>query len=194
MILKQDFFFQRTETVAKQVLGKVLYFRNPAGRILSGRIVEAEAYLGICDPACHSFGELKSKRTQTMYLPGGHSYIYLIYGMYYCLNFVTQGENVPEAVLIRALQPVELPDSKPSKKDLQTNGPGKLCRYLGITSKENGLPIWRKESGLWVEDDGFIVKPKSIVATPRIGVDYAAEAAQWPLRFYLKDSPWVSQP
>ncbi|MGZ3748895.1 MAG: DNA-3-methyladenine glycosylase, partial [Pseudobdellovibrionaceae bacterium] len=100
-----------------------------------------------------------------------------------------------EAVLIRALQPVHIPEEIPSRKNMLTNGPGKLCRYLGITHRENGLALWKKKSGLWVEDDeGFKVKPKSIVTTTRIGVDYADKAAQWPLRFYIKDSPWVSHP
>ncbi|HEY8271872.1 MAG TPA: DNA-3-methyladenine glycosylase [Pseudobdellovibrionaceae bacterium] len=194
MILDQEFFFQKTESVAKQVLGKVLCFENRNGQILSGRIVETEAYLGICDPACHSFGNRKTERTKTLYLPGGYSYIYLIYGMYYCLNFVTREENIPEAVLIRALQPVEISEGNLSKKNLLTNGPGKLCRYLGITSKENAIPLWRKNSRLWVEDDGFAMKPRSIITTVRVGIDYAKEAAQWPLRFYLKGNLWVSRP
>jgi DNA-3-methyladenine glycosylase len=113
--------------------------------------------------------------------------------MYHCLNFVTRA-NEPEAVLIRALEPVHHSGDKPRKKDLHTNGPGKLCRNFGITKKQDGLKLWKKRSGLWVEDDGFKVKSKQIVSAPRIGVDYAGEAAAWPLRFYLKDSFWVSRP
>jgi len=194
MILEQDFYFQKTKDVAQQVLGKVLYHKNEKGEIFSGRIVETEAYLGINDPACHTFGGRKTERTKTMYLPGGHSYVYLIYGMYNCLNFVTRTESEPEAVLIRALEPVHHTGEKPAKNHLHTNGPGKLCRHLGITNKENALALWKKRSGLWVEDDGFLVKPKRIFKTTRIGVDYAGEAVSWPLRFYLKDSFWVSRP
>lgn len=194
MILNQAFFLQKTETVAKQALGKILCFRNLDGKILSGRIVETEAYLGITDPACHSFDGRKTERTKTMYLQGGHSYVYLIYGMYNCLNFVTRDENEPEAVLIRALQPVHISEEKLAKKYLYTNGPGKLCRHLGITKNENGIALWKKHSGLWVENDGFEVKPNQVVTTTRIGIDYAGEAAQWPLRFYLKDSSWISRP
>lgn len=194
MILGQDFYFQKTGDVATKLLGKVLYFRNEEKKIFSGRIVETEAYTGIKDPACHTFGNRKTDRTKTMYLEGGHAYVYLIYGMYHCLNFVTRNEGEPEAVLIRALEPVHRSGQKPAKKDLHTNGPGKLCRYFGITKKQDGLKLWSQRSGLWVEDDGFKIKPKQIAKVPRIGVDYAGEAAQWPLRFYLKDSFWVSRP
>jgi DNA-3-methyladenine glycosylase len=194
MILGQNFFFQKTDEAAKALLGKTLHFKNEDGEILSGRIVETEAYTGINDPACHTFGDRKTERTKTMYLEGGHAYVYLIYGMYNCLNFVTRHDGEPEAVLIRALEPVHKLGEKPRKKDLHTNGPGKLCRYFGITKKQDGLPLWKKRSGLWVEDDGFKVKSNQIISAPRIGIDYAGEAANWPLRFYLKDSFWVSRP
>ncbi len=193
MILEQDFYFQKTEDVAKKLLGKILYFKNEDKKLFSGRIVETEAYTGIKDPAAHTFGNRRTERTQTMYLDGGHSYVYLIYGMYYCLNFVTR-KSAPEAVLIRALEPVYLPGERPLRKNLLTNGPGKLCKHFGITKKQDGLKLWKRRSGLWVEDDGFKVKTKQIVSAPRIGVDYAGAAAAWPLRFYLKDSFWVSRP
>lgn len=194
MILNQDFYFQKTEDVAKQVLGKILYFRNDKKEISAGRIVETEAYLGVRDPAAHSFGDRNTNRTKTMYLEGGHAYVYFIYGMYNCLNFVTRDEGTPEAVLIRALEPVHVTGAKPAKKDLHTNGPGKLCRSFGITKEQNGARLWKKSSGLWVEDDGYQVKPQQIVRAPRIGVDYAGEAAQWLLRYYIKESFWVSRP
>lgn len=194
VILNQDFYFQDTTEVAQQLLGKVLYHRKNGVELCYGRIVETEAYLGIADPACHTFRDRKTERTKTMYLPGGHSYIYLIYGMHHCLNFVTRSEQEPEAVLIRALEPVHYSGEKPARNHLYTNGPGKLCRHLGITRKENALPIWKKKSGLWVEDDHFQAKPRRLFKTARIGVDYAGEAAKWPLRFYLKESPWVSRP
>lgn len=193
MIIPQDFYFQKTEKVAQALLGKVMYFRNDAGEVLSGRIVETEAYLGVNDPAAHTFGDRKTERTKSMYLDGGHSYVYLIYGMYNCLNFVTQKEGVPQAVLIRALQPVHISAEKIAKKHLYTNGPGKLCKHFGITRAHNGLKLWDKKSGLWVEDEGFKVSPREIVKTSRIGVDYAGEAALWPLRYYLQNSPWVSR-
>jgi DNA-3-methyladenine glycosylase len=193
-ILPQDFYFNKTEKVAIQLLGKVLYVRTESGEVLSGRIVETEAYLGVKDPAAHTFGDRKTERTKSMYMAGGHSYVYLIYGMYNCLNFVTQEEGTPEAVLIRALQPVHISGEKIAKKHLYTNGPGKLCKHFGITRAHNGLKLWDKKSGLWVQDEDFKVKPSEIVKTSRIGVEYAGEAATWPLRFYLKQSPWVSRP
>ncbi|WP_413289379.1 DNA-3-methyladenine glycosylase [Bdellovibrio sp. HCB337] len=194
MILEQEFYFQKTDIVAERLLGKVLHFKNEEGEVLSGRIVETEAYMGIADPACHTFGGRRTERTSSMYLAGGYSYVYLIYGMYYCLNFVTRTEEEPEAVLIRALEPVHIPGEKPAKKHLHTNGPGKLCRHLGITKKQNALPLWKKRSGLWVEDDGFKTKLQRIHKTTRVGVDYAGAAAKWPLRYYLKESPWISRP
>lgn len=194
MVVKQDFYFQNTSDVAQQLLGKVLYHRKPNEEICCGRIVETEAYLGVEDPACHTFGGRRTERTRAMYLPGGYSYVYLIYGMHYCLNFVTRSEQEPEAVLIRALEPVPHPEEIPAKNHLYTNGPGKLCRHLGITRADNALPLWDKTSGLWVEDDHFKVKPARICKTTRIGVDYAGEAASWPQRFYLRDSPWISRP
>jgi DNA-3-methyladenine glycosylase len=193
MILKQNFYTRDTEQVALECLGKVLVHKDKRGTLHRGRIVEVEAYLGVKDAAAHSFGERRTQRTEVMYLEGGHAYVYLIYGMYNCLNFVTQEADRPEAILIRALEPVPLPKEKVSKNHLHTNGPGKLCRYFDITKDQNGAKLWKKNSGLWVEDDDYKVKPPQIVKAPRIGVDYAGDAALWPLRFYLKDSPWVSK-
>lgn len=193
MILEQDFYFQKTEVVAEKLLGKILFHKKEDGQICCGRIVETEAYLGVEDPAAHTFGGRKSDRNGAMYLEGGHSYVYFIYGMYHCLNFVTRGEGQPEAVLIRALEPVPLSQEKVAKKHMHTNGPGKLCRHFEITRQQNALKLWKKRSGLWVEDDGFKVQPKNVCKVPRIGVDYAGDAAKWPLRFYLKNSAFVSR-
>ncbi|RYZ84125.1 MAG: DNA-3-methyladenine glycosylase [Proteobacteria bacterium] len=193
MILAQDFYIRNTKKVAIDLLGKILYHTNADGVTTSGRIVETEAYMGIKDPACHTFGDRRTARTEFMYQRGGHSYVYLIYGMYSCLNVVTQTEKEPEAVLIRATEPVPRPSEKVPKNLLHTNGPGKLCRHLGITREHNGLKLWKKNSGLWIEEDDYKIKSSNIAKVPRIGVDYAGDAAQWPLRFYLKDSPWISR-
>lgn len=191
MILPQDFYFADTVSVAKSLLGKVLNV-NIGEEKQRARIVEVEAYLGIEDPACHTFEDRRTPRTKSMYLDGGHTYVYLIYGMYNCLNFVTRTHQHPEAVLIRAVQP--LPgEMNPKKKDIKTNGPGKLCKFYHITKEHDGVRLWKKNSPLFVTDDDYRVTPKQIVTRPRIGVDYAAEAAQWPLRFYLKDNPCVSK-
>ena len=192
-VLPQEFYFGKTIHVAKDLLGKTLCHRTPGGKILRGKIVETEAYLGIKDPAAHTFGGRNTDRVKSMYLDGGHSYIYFIYGMYYCLNFVTRIQGHPEAVLIRALE-VQQGEGKIKifQKGLPTNGPGKLCRHFGLTKKEDGLELWKKKSGLWVEDAPKI-KKSDIVTTTRIGVAYAGEAANWPLRFYIKDNPFVSK-
>ena len=190
-ILDQDFYLANTTQVAKDLLGKILCVSHK-GEIHRARIVETEAYLGVKDPAAHSFGDRRTARTETMYMEGGHSYIYMIYGMYYCLNFVTATEGTPEAVLIRGVEPI--PTHHPvKKKDLHTNGPGKLCRFYEIDKSQNGVKLWKKTSPLYVAEDDFKVSPKSIVKAPRIGVDYAGEAALWPLRFYLRDNPFVSK-
>ncbi|HEX7674572.1 MAG TPA: DNA-3-methyladenine glycosylase [Bdellovibrio sp.] len=191
MILPQEFYFEDTESVAKALLGKVLHI-NITGKESRARIVEVEAYLDVDDPAAHTFGDRKTPRTKSMYLDGGHSYVYLIYGMYNCLNVVTRTIDHPEAILIRGVEPLpHHTDIK--KKDLKTNGPGKLCKHYGITREHDGLRLWKKKSALYISDDSFEVSKKQIEIKPRIGVDYAGEAAKWPLRFYLKDNPFVSR-
>lgn len=191
MILPQDYYNQDTTDLAQDLLGKVLHIRTSDGEERA-RIVEVEAYLGIEDPACHTFGDRRTKRTASMYLDGGHSYVYLIYGMYYCLNVVSRTPEHPEAVLIRGLEPIT-GDRPTKKKDLKTNGPGKLCKYYGITKEHDGLRLWKKSSALYISDDDREVKSHEVIACPRIGVDYAGEAAAWPLRFYLKDNIFVSK-
>lgn len=192
MILSQDFYFQDTKTVAKELLGKILHIKIGT-REQKARIVETEAYLGIDDPACHTFNGRNTPRVRSMYLDGGHSYVYLIYGMYYCLNVVTRTSEFPEAVLIRGVEPLEAAPQLMKKKDFKTNGPGKLCKHYGITKDHDGLRLWKKNSELFISDDSHEVKKRGIISVPRIGVDYAGEAALWPLRFYLKDNLFVSR-
>jgi DNA-3-methyladenine glycosylase len=191
MILPQDFYIQETTDLAQSLLGKVLHIQTQ-DKEEKARIVEVEAYLGVDDPAAHTFGDRRTNRTASMYLDGGHSYVYLIYGMYNCLNIVSRTSDHPEAILIRAVEP--LTGAKPThKKDMKTNGPGKLCKHYGITRDHDGLRLWKKSSALYLTDDDYEVDPKQIVACPRIGVDYAGEAAKWPLRFYLKNNIFVSK-
>ncbi|MGE5087285.1 MAG: DNA-3-methyladenine glycosylase [Bacillota bacterium] len=191
IILPQDFYFGDTTTVAKDLLGKLLHIKI-TGKEKIARIVEVEAYLGVDDPACHTFGGRNTPRVKSMYLQGGHAYVYMIYGMYNCLNFVTRTKEHPEAVLIRAVEPIPSVEN-PRKKDLTTNGPGKLCKYYDITRNQDGVALWRKNSPLYVSDDQYKVTRSQIVSRPRVGVDYAGEAAQWPLRFYIKDNPYISK-
>lgn len=172
MKLKRDFYFKPTAQVAQNLLGKFLVHKT-AGKILAAPIIETEAYAGHDDKACHG-SKGPTPRNQVMFGRGGLSYVYLIYGIYHCLNLVTEKENYPSAVLIRAL------------KFPGADGPGKLCREFKIKKEtHNGLDL--EGNILWVEDRGIKIKPSQISAGPRVGVDYAGECAIWPWRFRIKD-------
>ncbi len=194
--LPLSFYRRDTETVARELLGQYLCRRLPDGRLLSGRIVEAEAYLGVTDRACHTFGGRRTPRTETMYANGGVAYVYLIYGMYHCLNAVASHEGEPEAVLIRALAPEQGHDywqeqySK-LKPHQWLSGPGRLCRALHVDKTCNGLSLRSDE--LWIAR-GKKIEAASIISSPRIGVDYAGEATLWPLRFSVAGERSVSRP
>lgn len=183
--LPASFYQRKTEIVAKDLLGKTLCFQPRKNKIFRGRIVETEAYLGIKDRACHTFGGRKTDRVKSMYLDGGFSYIYMIYGIHFCLNVVTRTPEHPEAVLIRALEPLDPPQAK-------TNGPGRLCSAFGLNKNQDGLCLYDPKSSLWIED-GEPLKKSMIEKGPRIGIDYAEEAVDWPLRFWLKGSNHVSR-
>lgn len=193
--LPLSFYRRDTEAVARELLGMRLCRRLPDGSLLSGRIVETEAYLGVRDPACHTFGGRHTPRTATMYAAGGVAYVYLIYGMHWCLNAVTRSEGEPEAVLIRAVAAEQgaehfaatLPHLKPAQ---WLSGPGRLCRAMAIGREQNGVSLRSDE--LWIEK-GVAVGSEHVAAAPRVGVDYAGEAAAWPLRFYIKGEPAVSR-
>jgi DNA-3-methyladenine glycosylase len=166
-------------TVARELLGKLLV-REVGGRRLGGRLVEVEAYLGPEDLAAHSARGL-TPRTATMYGPPGHAYVYFIYGMWNCLNFVTRPHGEPQAVLARALEP--------GPGVGRCNGPGLLCRALEIDRSLNGVPLTPPD--LYVVDDGF--EPGPVLQSPRIGVGYSGQWKDHPWRFCL-DSPHLSKP
>ncbi|MCB0391368.1 MAG: DNA-3-methyladenine glycosylase [Bdellovibrionales bacterium] len=196
-ILTQDFYLQDTVKVAEQLIGKKLVV-TLGRKKLSGIIYETEAYLGLEDPACHSSTGLITPRTKTFYLKGGHSYIYLIYGMYFCFNIVTGLETQPEAVLIRALYPVEgLNHLKANSPHIQTikklaDGPGKLCRSFAIDKTFNELPVF-KASKVNIVNTNLRIDGSKIETSSRIGIDYAGDAAFWPLRFYYNPENLESQ-
>lgn len=194
--LPRSFYARPATVVAPDLLGKLLVHDTPEGRT-SGYIVETEAYVGPEDKAAHSYGGRLTERTRAMFGPPGHAYVYLIYGMYHCFNVVVAAEGEPQAVLIRALEPVEgialmlrrrgLPGSaaglkNPSALRRLTDGPGKLCQALSITRDQYGLDLTGDELYL---TPGRPVAPEEIVVTPRINVDYAGEWAQKPWRFVL---------
>ena len=197
--LGNNFFERDTVEVAKNLLGKKI-IRNISGNFFCAKIVETEAYLGLEDKACHSYGGNITKRNEILYKEGGTIYVYMIYGMYNLLNIVTKSEIYPEAVLIRAVEPIENFDdfainrfgkiykdlSSYQRKNL-TNGPGKLSMAMGIDRALNGKIL--SPDYLFIEDGEYV---KNIIETKRIGIDYAGEDANLPLRYYIKDNPYVS--
>ena len=194
--LKKNFFQRETITVAREILGCALVRKDPlSGKHLKGRIVETEAYLGLEDPSCHSFNGRRTGRTKTMYLPGGHAYIYFIYGMHYCFNIVTENIKKPEAVLIRALEPLEgLSEMRKNRgqqnlKNL-TTGPAKLCQALNITAELNGIDL--ESQSIFIESGSRAMTEP--VETHRIGLSQQSDSFWWPLRFFIPNNPYVSQP
>lgn len=179
--LNREFYDRDTIAVAKELLGK--YIVHISGGIKHvGKIVETEAYLGPHDLAAHS-ARGRTKRNEVMFGPPGHAYVYMIYGMYFCMNVVTEPEGHASAVLLRALEPIRGVKEK-------TSGPGLLCRAMQIDRRLNGHDL--------LSDNFFIVEPETtekftIVKRPRIGVDYAGPWAKRHLRFYIKDNPFVSK-
>jgi DNA-3-methyladenine glycosylase len=167
--------------VARDLLGKCLVHRGDGAPRVS-RIVEVEAYLGPHDLAAHSARGL-TPRTRVMFGPPGYAYVYLIYGMYQCMNVVTQAEGKASAVLLRAVEPIQNVTGR-------TQGPGLLCRAMGIDGRLNGHDLLSRN--FYIADDGTEVE--SIVKRPRIGVDYAGHWAKRLLRFYVRGNPYVSRP
>jgi DNA-3-methyladenine glycosylase len=192
-----DSFYRRTNVVkiARELLGKVL-FTNVNGIITAGMIVETEAY-SWKEKGCHAYGAKKTNRNAVMFEGGGHTYVYLCYGMHCLFNIVTNETNIPEAVLIRAVQPVHGIDEMMIRRgNLKnefhlTSGPGKLTKALGIDRKLNGKFLMGNE--VWVEDTGNRVSSRDIVKGPRIGIDYAGEDARLPWRFTLSGNDWLSK-
>ena len=178
---QRSFFERGTLSVARALIGMHLV-HDDGELVRAGRIVEAEAYLGPRDLAAHS-ARGRTRRTEVMFGPAGHAYVYFIYGFWNCLNVVTGRTGVPHAVLLRALEPLGgLTDS--------TWGPGLLCRALHIDRRLNGVDL-RGET-LWLEYPRTRARTVRVARAPRIGVDYAGEWAQRPWRFFDRDSPFVS--
>jgi DNA-3-methyladenine glycosylase len=190
-ILPRDFYERETEIVAREMLGTVLECRTPDG-LASGIIVETEAYLGEHDLACHAAAG-RTRRTEHLYGPPGISYVYFIYGMYWCFNAVTRAEGLPSAVLVRAIEPLDgialMHRRRPrirNEVDL-TNGPGKLCTALGITGSHTGKSLQRYPV---VIREGESVPADQIEVTTRIGI---TKSADWPLRWVVRGNRFVSR-
>jgi DNA-3-methyladenine glycosylase len=179
--LARSFYNRPADMVARELLGTLLA-HHTGGALRIGRIVETEAYLGPHDRAAHS-ARGRTARTEVMFGPPGHAYVYLIYGIYHCLNVVTEPEGHASAVLIRALEPVQGIEGS-------TKGPGLLCRALGIDRRHNGYDLTSAEFFIARPDRS---DPFTILARPRVGVDYAGEWAAKPLRFLIAGNAFVSR-
>lgn len=190
-------FYHRTDTalVARSLLGKMLVVPDDDGNRVSGMIVETEAYLGQEDRAAHSYGGRRTARNEVMYGLAGHAYVFFVYGMYHQFNVVTGERDHPQAILIRAIEPVDGGDLMRSRRggvkdcDL-TSGPGKLCIALDIDRTLNGADLLGEK--VWIEEFRSF-KKNEIAAGPRVGVDYAGEDALLPLRFWVRGNPFVSR-
>ena len=197
-VLEPSFFQEKKATeLAVDLLGCSLH-TSIGDEKTSGLIVETEAYCAPEDRASHAFQNRKTARTETMFESGGVSYVYLCYGIHHLFNVVCGPKDLPHAVLVRALEPLEgvptmLKRREMSKPETRlTAGPGCLARALGLTVAYNGK-ILKPESGLWVEKGSRVPDSKEIISTPRIGIGYAGKWKDKPWRFYLKDSKWISK-
>ena len=187
--LSKDFYLQNdVVTLAKELIGKTL-LTEIDGKLTGGMIIETEAYKGAEDKASHAYKNRRTKRTEVIFATGGVAYIYLCYGMHNLLNVVTGEKDTPHAILIRGLVPLvgmeEMQKRRNGKKKL-TNGPGTVCQALGIDRRHNGHPL--TEIPLWIEE-GEKIPSKHIIATPRIGIDYAEDHSLLPWRFLLQRKP-----
>jgi DNA-3-methyladenine glycosylase len=190
-------FYLRADvlTVAKDLLGKLLVVAGPGGERVSGKIVEVEAYRGPEDRASHAYGGRRTKRTETMYGAGGVAYVYFVYGMYYQFNVVSNVADIPHAILVRALEPVEgieiMRERRHAHPDHNlTSGPGKLCIAMGIDRELDGADL--SGNRVWLEHFEAL-SPRRIAKGPRIGIDYAQEWITKPWRFWIKNNTYVSR-
>ncbi len=199
MVVPREFYDRDPRKVARELLGKLLV-RRDGGKLLAGRIVELEAYLGVDDAAAHAASG-RTARNAVLWGPPGHAYVYFIYGNHYCLNVSCLPDGVAGCVLFRALEPVaglarmarhRGISSKPSGPGLRmlTSGPGRLCQALAITrARDNGADMTSHGSGLWIADDGY--RPQHVVNTTRVGITKSADAM---LRYYIAGNAFVSGP
>ncbi len=196
--LDREFYKQDAVSAAKNLLGKLL-IREIEDELIITKIVETEAYLGAEDKASHAFANNRTERTKVMFKEGGYAYIYLIYGMHYLLNIVTGKENSPEAVLIRALEPLEgfdlLKKNRKIKSDKLadlTNGPGKLTQALNIDKRFNNYDLVEGDI-LYLGEDSENKESPVIKSAKRINIDYAEEYKDKEWRFYINDSLFLSK-
>lgn len=184
-------------TLSKRLLGCHLNTLVD-GKITSGRIVETEAYRGRDDKACHAFNYKRTKRTETMFMEGGHAYVYLCYGIHNLFNIVVNVEGEPDAILIRALEPIEGVDEMLLRRKINkikpqlTAGPGVLSKAMGIDKSMNNVDLTAIDSPVWIELKEPI-EADNIISGPRIGINYAEECVEWPWRFCIKNNDYLSR-
>jgi len=200
--LNREFYNRNSLLVAQELLGKYLV-NNIQGIKFFGRIVEVEAYMGPEDKAAYSYKNLLTKRTEIMYGDAGYAYVYFIYGMHFCMNVVVEAKGKPQAVLIRALEPIrpiwDMAERRYSKNFEKlkrselinlTNGPGKLCKAMGINKEHNGENLCGEK--LYITQGENEDKFK-IIRAKRINIDYAEEAKDYPWRYYIENNPYISK-
>jgi DNA-3-methyladenine glycosylase len=195
--LSRKFYVRPARKIARDLLGKFIVRKIGRKKII-GKIVETEAYVGPEDKASHAYCGKITERNKAEYMTGGHIYIYLVYGMHWQLNISTGSEGDPECVLLRALEPIDIgKDSSKlktqnSKLKIVPNGPGKLCRYLKLDKSFYGEDVTTSRR-IWLVDRNEKIKDSKIVSAARIGIDYAEEWVEKPLRFYIKNNSFVSR-
>lgn len=190
-------FYKRADVVliARELIGKIIV-TNFNGLITSGRIVETEAYVAITDKASHAYNGKRTARNEQMYAAAGTAYVYICYGMHHLFNVVTNVKNIPDAVLIRAVEPITGIDimlARTGRIKLDnslTKGPGNAAKALGITKKNSGINLLDDE--IYLADDEFVMDDKLIGVSKRIGIDGSGDAAMLPYRFYIKENHFVS--
>lgn len=200
--LEREFYNRDSVTVAKELLGKYLVHKIDKEEII-GKIVEVEAYMGPEDKAAHSYNNRRTARNEIMYGSCGYAYVYIIYGMYNCMNIVVEEIGKPQAILIRALEPIlglkdmaefrynkSLEELNKQERIGLTSGPGKLCKALNIDRTQNGEDLCANKLYILTDEKEALFE---IVSTKRINIDYAEEAVHYPWRFYIKDNPYVSR-
>ena len=191
-----DFYMRENVLqIAEELLGKLLVTKKD-NITTSGRIVECEAYAGVPDKASHAYGGRRTNRNEVMYGEAGVAYVYLCYGIHHLFNVVTHSREIPHAILIRSLEPVNgikdmlIRTGKKHVNNTLTRGPGNLSKALGIYTSDTGKLLTGKN--IFLADDGFSFSKKEIFTSPRIGVGYAGKDALLPYRFYIKGNPFVS--
>ncbi|HFA49066.1 MAG TPA: DNA-3-methyladenine glycosylase [Bacteroidetes bacterium] len=192
-------FYTREDVVqiSKDLLGKYLV-THINGKLTAGKIVETEAYRAPDDKASHAYNNRRTARTETMFAEGGKAYVYLCYGIHHMFNIVTGKKDMPHAVLLRGLQPVDNIEAMLLRRNMGkierrlTAGPGMLSQALGIKTSFSGTDLTTADSPIWLEDRGEAIAENNILASPRVGIGYAEECIGWPWRFRVKGSKWTS--